>query len=214
MITSSSICRVSLGVWTWTANCYYSKYNRWVGNGVKISKEECLVRHWSLFSSVKLQIVSIACHSLRLCWVENESQEWSKQLETDVRDINDLPKWKKTNQRAGLEAASTSWKCCINPWWYEGITCDGPDYGRTEITLSSSQRDRDIGHHGIAAAVILRCEITGRMGLTVSWVRHHQPSGSIYRVKAECKRLCSPNWPLLVSLDNRSNYKVFNYTFC
>lgn len=100
VVMSSSTCRVNLGVWTWTTNCYYSKYNRWVGNGVKISKEECLVRLWSMFSSVRLQIVSMACHSLRLCWVENESQEWSKQLETDVRDINGLPKWKKS-QRAG-----------------------------------------------------------------------------------------------------------------
>lgn len=134
MVTSSSICRMNLGVWTGTTNCYYSKYNRWVGNDGKRSKEECLVRLWSLFSSVKLQIVSMACHSLRLCWVENESQESSKQLETDVRDINNLPKWKKNIKGQGerkirfmvLETAFTSWKWCINPWWYEGITCDEP----------------------------------------------------------------------------------------
>lgn len=181
-----------------------------MGNGVKISKEECLVRLWSMFSSVKLQIVSMACHSLRLCWVENWSQEWSKQLETDVRDINNLPKWKKKikgqeERKIGfmvLETASTSWKWCINQWWKEvmGRVC-----GKVEVTLSSSQRDWDMEHQETAAAA-LRCEITGRKGLTLSWNQHHRRPSSTYRVKSECKRLCSPNWPLLASSANGSNH--------
>lgn len=122
-------------VWAWATNCYYSQHKRWVWNGVKITKEECLVRLWSTFSSVKLHIVSMAYHSDILLRRKLKSgmtqtvRKWCQRYCTLFKVKKYVIRQKKKRKKKigfmALETACTFWKWCVNPWWYEVITCDG-----------------------------------------------------------------------------------------